>query len=178
VTYPRISSNIEVQTYYEWLRGKGESHNMSEMLAFGQPPRARTDREFFEGIGTLEKQFSYDGKMHEGVVKLAMKHGYKPNNNDVYLSSLARFVGDPEAFVSPTGGRGQIQETCERRGWECHGTVNTKYREPEEAPKKKSMGKDILDRKVREAHKANPDTVRMDQGELRHDIVKKHSGGK
>jgi hypothetical protein len=178
MAYPLVSSNPETQAYYEWLRKKGNSHKLADMLAFGKAPKARTDREFFAGIGTLEKQFDHDGKMHEGVVKLAMKHGYKPNNNDVYLSSLARFVGDPEAFVSPSGGRGQIQDTCEKRGWECHGTVNTKYREPEEAPKKKAMGNDILARKVMEAHKANPDTKRMDQGELRHDIIEKHRGGK
>ena len=178
MSYPFVSSDRVIQAHYEWLRNKGESHKISEMLAFGQPPRARTDREFFEGMGTLDKQFDYDGKMHEGVVKLAMKNGYKPNNNDVYLSSLARFPGDPEAFISPSGGRGQIQDTCERRGWECHGTVNTKHRQPEEAPKAKPLGEDIVRRAMAEEHTKNPDTKRMDQGELRHNIIKKHRGAK
>lgn len=176
--YPFVSSNDTIQAHYEWLRAKGESHNISEMLAFGSPPRARTDREFFEGMGTLEKQFEGDDRARDHCVKTAMAHGYKPNANDVYLSSLARFPGDPEAFVSPSGGRGQIQDTCEKRGWECHGTVNTKYREPEEAPKANPMGKDILERKVKEAHQANPETREMDQGELRHNIIEKHGGGK
>ena len=178
MTYQAVSDNMVIPAAYEWLRNKGESHRMAEMLAFQEAPRANTDREFFEGIGTLDKQFDYDGKMHEGVVKLAMKHGYKPNNNDVYLSSLARFPGDPEAFISPSGGRGQIKDTCERRGWECHGTVKTKRREPEEAPKKKSLGEDIVRRTMAEEHAKNPDTKRMDQGELRHNIIKKHRGAK
>jgi len=174
VTYQVISDNMELQAFYEWLRDKGNTHKMAEMLAYQEAPRARTDREFFEGIGTLDKQFEGDEKVRDHVIATAKHNGYKPNCNDVYLSQLARFPGDPEAFVSPSGGRGQIQDTCERRGWECHGTVNTQYREPTEAPKQKAMGKDILDRKVKEAHAANPDTKRMDQAELRHDIVKKH----
>ena len=70
MTHQVVSDNIHIQAAYEWLRNKGETHRMAEMLAFQEAPRANTDREFFEGLGTLDKQFDYDGKMHEGVVIL------------------------------------------------------------------------------------------------------------
>lgn len=174
MTYPLISDNIGVQACYEFLRGNGESHKMSEMLAFRQPPRAQTDREFFEGFGTLEKQFRGDEQIRDRVIKIAINNGYKPNANDVYLSSLANYPGDPEAFVPATGGRGHIKSVCEKRGWECDGTVKTKYQEPREEPKSNPMAKDIMAKKIKESHKRSPSSKKMDQGELRHNIVKNH----
>ena len=175
---PLVSNDVHVQSFYEYLRGNGETHRMSEMLAFRQAPRGLTDAVFFEGFGTIEKQFAGDEKVRDHLIRRAMKEGYKPNANDVYLSALARYPGDPEAFVPATGGRGHIKAVCEKRGWEADGAVKTKRREPEEAPKSTGLGKDIVDRKVAEATKKNPDLKRMDQGELRHYIIKKHSGGK
>lgn len=178
MTLPLISDNVGVQAFYEHLRGKGESHRMSEMLAFQQPPRAMTDAVFFEGFGTLDKQFAGDERVRDQVIKRAMAGGYKPNNNDVYLSALARYPGDPEAFVPATGGRGHIKAVCEKRGWECDGAVKTKRKEPEKDPRSVPLAKDLVNRKVAEAIKKNPDLKRKDQGELRHDIIKKHGGKK
>ena len=174
MSYPTVSGNDVIQACYVWLRKKGNSHKLAEMLAYQQAPRANTDREFFEGMGTLDKQFAGEEHMRDKIVAKAMSKGYKPNANDVYLSSLARYPGDPEAFVSPSGGRGQIQKTCERRGWECDGSVKTKYREPEEAPKKKQLAESIIKRKMLDAHARRPETKEMDQGELRQQMIDKH----
>ena len=151
--YPIVSHNPKLQAYYEWLRRNGNSHNLADMLAFRQAPRANTDREFFEGMGTLDTQFSGDEAMRDRLIAKAKSKGYKPNPNDVYLSSLARYPGDPEAFVPATGGRGHIKAVCEKRGWECDGSVKTKYREPEEAPKKKRLAEKIIKRKMLEIKK-------------------------
>ena len=176
MTLPLVSDNISVQAFYEYLRGKGESHNMAEMLAFQQAPRAMTDAVFFEGFGTIEKQFAGDEKVRDQLIKRARAAGYNPNPNDVYLSAIARYPGDPEAFVPATGGRGHIKKVLTERGWESDGAVKTKARQPEEAPKSVPLAKDIVNRKVGQAHRDNPETKRMDQGELRHNIIKKHSG--
>jgi len=130
MTIPLVSDDVRIQAFYEHLRGNGESHRMSEMLAFQQAPRAMTDAVFFEGFGTLDKQFAGDEKVRDQVIKRAMASGYKPNNNDVYLSALARYPGDPEAFVPATGGRGHVKKVCEKRGWECDGAVQTTFAGP------------------------------------------------
>lgn len=176
MTTPLISDNIAVQAFYEHLRGEGESHNIAEMLAFQQAPRGMTDAVFFEGYGTIDKQFAGDEKVRDQIIKRAKASGYKVNQNDVYLSALARYPGDPEAFVPATGGRGHIKEVCERRGTACEGAVTTKYREPEEAPKRTPLAKEIVDRKLAEAKRRNPDLKNKDQGELRHNIIEKHRG--
>lgn len=175
---PLVSSNVGTQAFYEHLRGKGESHKMSEMLAFQQAPRAMTDAVFFEGFGTIDKQFAGDEKVRDQIIKRSMAAGYKPGNNDVYLSALARYPGDPEAFVPATGGRGHIKAVCEKRGWESDGAVQTKRREPESDPTSTRLAKDLVNQKVAEAVKKNPDLKRKDQGELRHDIINKHGGKK
>ena len=172
--HPLVSQDPNLQAFYEWLRGKGNSHKMAEMLAFREAPRTNTDREFFEGMGTLSKQFPGEEKMLDQVVAVAKSKGYKPNANDVYLSALAKYPGDPKAFVPATGGRGHIQKVCEDRGWECDGTVKTKYREPEEAPKKRKLAEPIIKRKMLDAHARRPETKEMDQGELRQQMIDKH----
>jgi hypothetical protein len=176
--YPVVSEDPFVQGFYEHVRDGGDSHRMAEMLAFRQAPRANTDREFFEGRGTLETQFSGTPDALNYVIRNAMKHGYKPNPNDVYTSALARFPGDPQAFVPATGGRGHIQAVCERRGWACEGSVNVKSREPTEAPKSIRLGEDIVQKKIRKMVRENPDNARRPIGELRDEIINKHGSKK
>lgn len=176
--YPTVSSNEGIQSDYEWLREKGNSHRMAEMMAFREGPRSMTDREFFEGQGTLAKQFEGDERALDKLVENARARGYTPNYNDVYIGGLAKYPGDPEAFISPSGGRGQIQRLCEKRGWECSGAVNVKHRQPETDPREKreKLGKDLTLRKMQQEIKKNPDKSRMNMRDLRDDVTDKHGG--
>tara|TARA_R110000824_G_scaffold6882_3_gene31606 strand:- start:12200 stop:12658 length:459 start_codon:yes stop_codon:yes gene_type:complete len=151
---------------------------MAEMMAFREGPRSMTDREFFEGQGTLAKQFEGDERALDKLVEHARAKGYTPNYNDVYVGGLAKYPGDPEAFISPSGGRGQIQQLCEKRGWECSGAVNVKHRQPETDPREKreKLGKDLTLRKMQQEIKKNPDKSRMNMRDLRDDVTDKHGG--
>lgn len=172
--YQIVSSNPVTQGFYEHCRDEGNSHRMAEMLAFQQAPRCNTDREFFEGVGTLAKQFEGDEKVLDQITRNSMKHGHKPNANDMYVSALAKFPGDPKAFVPASGGRGHVQEVCEQRGWACSGSVNVKSREAESAPKKVALGEDIVRSKIRQMVRNNPDNARKSYRELRESVIDKH----
>jgi len=164
----------ETITFYLQLRRQGQSVNMAEMLALRAPPRARTDRELFEGQGMLDKQFGGSPGQLEAVVAQAQQHGYRPNPNDVYIPMLANYPGDPLAFVPATGGRNHIRRVCEMRGVSCQGSVDVKGRQPEqEVPAGQldaGIANEIVDRQIAE----NPDLARVDRRDLLADAREKH----
>jgi hypothetical protein len=175
--YPIISDDPAVQAFYENSRRDGNSHNIAEMCALRSAPRGMTDNVFFEGVGTLAKQFEGDERVLEKVTKTAMAHGYKPNPNDFYNSSLAAFVGDPKAFIPASGGRGHVQAVCEERGWSCQGAVKVKGRDRKPV-KQIRLGKDIVARTVQETIAADPSKARIDKRDLAAEVIRKHGAKK
>lgn len=160
---------------YWRLREEGESPRFAEMVALQAPPRCMTDREFFEGMGTLDSQFG-DPLYKKLILDKAKSKGFVPGAHDVYLSSLARFPGDPEAFVPPTGGRGHIRKICEQRGWAHEGVVTVKGRNDAPNPldsKEKRLGEDLVRENMRKHLAKNPG-CNLSHGELRHTIIEKH----
>jgi putative FmdB family regulatory protein len=79
------------------------------MRLFGVPAVIGTDTAYYRGRGTLEKQFGSDHDLKIRV-RQAMRHGYRPSPNDVYEPGLAKYIGDPDAFVS--GGKNQIKKSA------------------------------------------------------------------
>ena len=60
-----------------------------------------------------------------------------------YLSGLAAFPGDPEAWVDSRGG---VERLLEKRGWGAEGTINVKPRESANPPKPgPDVAEDLLD---------------------------------
>lgn len=112
------------EVYYCAMRLDGASHKWAEMLALQSPPMSNTDREFLEGSG---EQFAKTPHMGDYYKSVAERHG-KNVKGMKYISGLARFPGDPDAFVT---GRGDVQRVCEARGWDCDGSVKVKGRKPE-----------------------------------------------
>lgn len=162
---------------YWRLREEGESARFSEMVALQSPPRCMSDRELFEGFGTLDKQFS-DPLYKKFVLDNAKRRGFVPGNYDVYMPSLARYPGDPEAFVPPTGGRGHIKKICEQRGWAHEGCVTVKGQDGARNPlddKDKKLAPDLVAENMRKYVEKNPG-VKMSRDELRHTIIEKHGG--
>jgi len=87
-------------------------------------PGLNTDTTFLANRGTLDSQFE-DKNLLKATVQDSMKHGYKPKPTDVYLSGLARFRGDPEAYVGAGGdAKAHIKKICEKRGIGCRGSIN------------------------------------------------------
>jgi len=111
---------------YVAMRLAGESRKMAAMLALRRGPALRTDSEFRRGH-TNGSQFSacpWVGTHHR---RAAERAGVDPAGK-IYLSGLARYPGDPGAWVS---GRGDIRRLVEDRGWGCSGSVNVPRREVE-----------------------------------------------
>lgn len=173
-TYQIISTNPRVQAFYVALRNKGESHNMAEICALRRAPGIETDDTFLAGFGTLADQFSGDEKQLQQRVNISEQHGYKPNVNDVYIHGLARFPGDPEAFVGHGKGKGHIKKLLEKRGWSADGAVKVKGRpsEPDDKPKlADSIGKQLGRRMV----KKDPALLKVGVQERKQAVIAAHA---
>lgn len=166
---------------YAQLRLNGQSHNFAEMIALQSGPGLDTDDIFFSGQGTLLNQFG-SNKHVERFAKVAKRHGYTPSPNDVYYPGLARFQGDPEAFVSRSMGRSYIKKLCEKRGWACEGAVKVEHRQPEHDPLApencQTLGEDVIRDRAMQMYKEDPSVAKMDRKELRKKIIDKHGPSK
>lgn len=109
------------------LPGTGAKFN--EMVKNGVPPSANTDREFLTGTEN-GRQFAHN-QDHGNRLRAACEANGGTTQGRKYIASLAKFAGDPEAWVS---GRGDVQKVLEARGWGCEGAVNTPIRELEPTP--------------------------------------------
>lgn len=166
---------------YVSIRRKGEDHKWAVMLASQQGPALNTDATFFEGMPRLYEQIGSQRRLNK-MLAVAAKHGFKPNPTDVYQPGLARFQGDPEAFVPATGGRSYIRKLCEKRGWACEGAVKVKAAEPLSDPLApencKPLGEDIIRDRAAEMVRKNPDLKRKSRRELREAVLEKHGPSK
>ena len=166
---------------YAQLRMNGSAHSFAEMIALQKGPGLDTDDIFFSGQGTLYDQFGSEKHLQK-FVKNAKANGYTPSPNDVYYPGLARFQGDPEAFVSRSQGRSYIKKLCERRGWACEGGVKVEHRQPGDDPLSKencvALGEDIIRDRAAVMHMEKPETRRMDRTELRKKIIQEHGPSK
>lgn len=139
-----------------------------------QGPGLSTDSTFFSGAGTLDRQFGKDKQALQEVVTGAKRSGFRPTGNELYQPSLARFPGDPRAFISQADGKAKVRKIVEETGTGCEGAITVKAREPEQEPQvKHKLAPQIVRRHLREKLK-NPDNARRDRRELVEQIVHEH----
>lgn len=169
--FPTVSNDPGVQAHYARCRQQGTSHALAEMFALGQPPMSNTDREFLEGRGGCYDQFPGQHGIGEMYRRKAEAAGVSPQGK-VYVSGLARFPGDPEAWVS---GRGDAQRLCEQRGWACEGSVKVKLRQPEAAPCKGGLASDLVDDLVEKRLADVPLGERVSVQDVRESVVAAHA---
>jgi hypothetical protein len=159
------------------LNGKSVSENdflaggdgIRQIIESRQFPGLQTDDEFMANRGTLSSQL---GEQTESVVKAAKQNGYKPNLNDVYLPAMARFPGDPEAFVSHGSARGSVRRTMESRGWGCEGSVKVKARESE--PASCRLADEIVEQEVLKLTLEDKNARKAGLKELKQHVIDKH----
>lgn len=163
---------LQTKRYRAMVR-KGVSPLMAEMLTLQQAPGSRTDKEFFNGRGTLASQFDGDEKVLAKVVQNAKSRGFVPGVNDVYVPSMADGVGDPAAFVPATGGRNHVRRVCEQRGWSCDGDVKLKGRDAGE-PVNVPLAADLVAEGAYNATLQNPDMTHKQKSELAEKISHEH----
>jgi len=112
---PTISLDEGVQLQYEAMRRDGQSHNMAEMLATRTLPGAKTDTAFMTKFGS-------NAGVPQAYLDKARKAGINTNSN-YYCGDVAKFPGDPAAWVSS---RGDIKRICEKNNWKAEGAVEHK----------------------------------------------------
>jgi hypothetical protein len=137
---PQISDDRVVQAFYERLRWQGVSHALAEMLALQQPPGSKTDREF---LTASENNRQFQDCPHIGNLyrRQAAAAGVSIQGKK-YLSALARYPGDPEAWVTD---RADVRRICEARGWDCQGDVRVKGRDPAEVEGERLESREAFD---------------------------------
>lgn len=122
-----------------------------QMVISCRAPQSVTDREFMEGTEN-GRQFQRNPQQGDFYRKVAEAEGQSVKGKK-YISQLARYPGDPEAWVS---GRGDVQARCEERGSGCAGMVNVKARDADEAAKPVDVADDILEREVAREAEGQP----------------------
>ena len=146
---------------------------LEEVLKNKRFPPIRTDSTFLANHGTLDKQFEGDDRQLEKVVEEAKRRGYNPSPNDTYIPSLARFAGDPLAFVPPGNPRNHIKKVCEETDRACEGavTVGRERKEPKETVR---LGEDLVQEEVAMRIMGNPEEALKPKEQLRNEILDKH----
>jgi hypothetical protein len=104
---------------YVQMREAGQSAKLAEMFAEQRPPQANTDATFLAGNAN-GKQFEDCQPLGDTLKAMAEREGQSVKGKK-YLSQLARYPGDPEAWVD---GRGDVARVVAKRGWRCSGSVN------------------------------------------------------
>lgn len=116
---------------------------VDRMIVDGRPPNSRTDREFLIGSEN-GRQFQETPKLGDAYRESCEKSGGSTTGKK-YLRQLARFPGDPKAWVS---GRGDVERVAKERGMGVEGLVNVQTPEVE-PPKPVDIAPDILDRETK-----------------------------
>jgi hypothetical protein len=165
---------ITIGALYVRIRREGNGDRFAAMLALQQAPRIMTDSVFFEGQKRLGDTF--DEQYLKKITQAAIRNGYRPNPTDMYQPGLARFRGDPEAFVPASGGRGYIKRLCEKRGWACEGAVSAEHRQPDRDPMESCvpMAESLIRENAQRMVQANPDLKRLNKRELRERVLQQH----
>lgn len=129
MTWTLVSDDPEIQAAYEQMREAGESHMIADLLAHRKTPASRTDREFTLGHCN-GNQFAGNPVAGNYYNRVAKEAGVSTTGKQ-YLGQLAKYPGDPRAWVSS---RGDVAKICKENGWGCTGLVETKVVESEGAP--------------------------------------------
>lgn len=167
--WPVISSDPSVQSQYESMRERGESHNFAEMAATRSAPGLNgTDTAFFRGKHL--NQGLEDNFMGERMRKLARRAGISIEGK-VYIGQMAdkRGAEDPRAWVSDTS---DIRRYCEETGAACDGIVKVKGSAPP-PPVQVRLAEDIIQEKMQACLKKDPSRA-SNLVELREEIIERH----
>ena len=162
-----ISDDPKVQEHYEACVAEGTSPALAEMFALAQAPYGKSDATYMSGHCN-GSQFEKSAQQGNHYKKVTEQHGGTVKGKR-YLSQLARFPGDPQAWVS---GRDDIKRVCEKNGWGCEGSVTTPLVEREPTPKP-DVAEDIVNRVTLEVAQTLPDPHRIDLPYLKEQVREK-----
>jgi hypothetical protein len=162
-----------LQLEYQDSLARGLSPKLAEMLVLQQAPSLQTDTRWLSGE-VSGGQFASNAKIGNTYMHVARQAGVITSGK-VYKHQLARFPGDPEAWV---GSRGDVKRLCERRGWYCEGSVNHKpvdveFEDPFDKPYR--VADDIVDDAVADIVSREPE-AKEEIESLREKVAERLSG--
>lgn len=160
-------SRNAVKEHYQRCLSEGTSPKLAEMFATGQPPACMTDSVFLEGHCN-GNQFESTPYLGDHYKQVAESHGQDVKGK-VYKAGLARFPGDPLAWIS---GRGDVQRICETRGLDCEGAVTINARRPRGVAGV-DIADDILEEKVQDLLEKSVEPLQESRQELKEKIKDK-----
>ncbi|MCI0403571.1 MAG: hypothetical protein L0212_08620 [Acidobacteria bacterium] len=118
--WPKVSKRPDVQAFYEQMRKDGQTHAFAEMCALQQPfGLSGTDGAFLEG-NCCGNQFEKNPAIGDAYAAEARKAGISTTGR-VYKSGLARYPGDPRAWISDLS---DVRRICEEDNLGCQGAYN------------------------------------------------------
>lgn len=170
------------QSIYDAAIAQGTSPRLAELLASRNVRIGMTDTKYFAGFKRIGDEL---GPEHlQSVVTGARQHGYSPSETDVYFPDVARFPGDPQAFVSPAEGRSKIEKVAAMRGMvrdkgAGRSVMKFNYAPPIHDPlENATVADDIVMREVRDMVRANPDVAREPLEKLKSEVRQKRAPAK
>lgn len=160
---------MTAQEHYDLCIANGCSPRLAEMFALQQPPMSNTDREFLEGHCN-GNQFAGNPALGDALARDAREAGVDITGK-IYKDSLARFPGDPEAWV---GGRGDVERIARKRGLRVRGSVNVDYMPRDTPPPAEvEIAEDLVQAEVAEILTTVPDPHMVDTVDLAHQVREK-----
>ena len=140
---------------------------LEEMFRTGQTPFLMTDSVFMEGHCNGNQ---FEGQEHTatGYADVAKRHKFNTKGK-VYVSQLAKFPGDPEAWVS---GRGDVAKVCEKYGYNSEGAVNCNHLEKKPV-KRKAVADYLVKEQIERVMAVHPEPRSVNKEELKHQIIEK-----
>lgn len=172
----RTLSRITPDGTYEKHEEIPDLGNIAAMAKEGVAPSLLGgDTYFFAGKGTLAQQFAGAEDQLDFIVARAKRNGYNPNPNDVYEGALARFPGDPAAFVPPSGGINHIKKVCEERDIACEGAYKRERTHKDPNPEKPFIDKKVYKRLARDIVKDDPSLAKKSKQEIKAAVYDKHA---
>lgn len=151
---------------------------LREVLSSHRAPGAFTTDNYTRGRGTLEQQFPGEigQRQLKHLIKQAQRKGYTPKHTDIYEPSLAKFAGDPAAFVSSgSDALSHVRTVCEERNMSCRGAFNRNRIIPEQKPQKPFLSKSLLKKYTREMIAQDPALARKSKREITDAVVDKYA---
>lgn len=142
------------------------SIRLTEMLAERRAPHGISDGTFMKDTAN-GKQFEGQEEVGDHYRNVAESLGASTTGKK-YISGLAAFPGDPQAWVDS---RGDVQRVLEQRGWGSEGTINVKPRESLNPPTSRAeVAEDLLDKYTNQIADAQPMPHLVDRQDLKEQV--------
>lgn len=151
---------------YEMLCGFGDSRRLTEMFNEGRSPHGISDCTFMRDTAN-GRQFAEQEATGNHYRQVAESLGASVTGKK-YVSGLAAFPGDPEAWVDS---RGDVERLLTKRGWGSEGTINVRPRESENPPESgPAMAQELVDKYATEIAMRDPNPHLVDMVDLKEQV--------